>query len=28
MAWRGASGSDDLIWIGLALISIYDYSND
>ena len=28
MAWRGAIGSDDLNWIGLALINIYDYSND
>jgi len=28
MAWKGSCGSDDLLWLGLALVSIYDYTND
>ena len=28
MAWRGASGSDDLIWIGLSLLNIYSITKN
>jgi hypothetical protein len=28
MGWRGASGSDDIEWVGLGLINAYKFTNN
>ena len=28
MVWRGASGSDDMLWVGLALLNLYKETNN